>query len=218
MTKEDVLQKVNDYCDEKSYTSETLTDEFKSQFADFFCKKNADADINDEGILDDLHFNLNTAFSATSKGITLKVNEFRVKENNYKEQIAKLSKKPKPTPTDDDASDSNDDDNDSIADELREQLKELQNFKNEQKRNEKFKEVLALAKKGVRQDLHTTLEKYAQDFTVTLDDSSEEQAKKLTNRFQEIFKDSIGNIKPLAPRISEKRDEEFLGSIPKVKI
>lgn len=38
MTKEDVLQKVNDYCNEKSYTNETLTDDFKDKFSDFFAK------------------------------------------------------------------------------------------------------------------------------------------------------------------------------------
>ena len=48
MTTEEVLQKVNDYCSEKSYTSETLTDEFKSQFADFFVKKNGESSIDDE--------------------------------------------------------------------------------------------------------------------------------------------------------------------------
>ena len=105
-----------------------------------------------------------------------------------------------------------------MPDEIKRQLEELESFKNEQKRNEKFKEVLALAKDGVRQDLHSTLEKYAKDFQVSLDEDSKEQAKKLTAKFQDIFKDSIGNIKPLAPSVSIKRDEEFLASIPKVKI
>ena len=100
MTKEDVLQKVNDYCSEKSYTSETLTDEFKSQFSDFFVKRHQDGDINDEGIISELQFNLNTAFSATSKGITLKAKTFEQKESDYKRQIAELSKK-EPTTNDD---------------------------------------------------------------------------------------------------------------------
>ena len=49
-------------------------------------------------------------------------------------------------------------------------------------------------------------------------DFSEEQAKKLFNRFQEIFKDSIGDIKPLAPKQTAKQEEEFLESLPKIKI
>ena len=105
-----------------------------------------------------------------------------------------------------------------LPDNVKQQLVELENFKNEQKRAEKFKEILGIAKKGVRQDLHSTLEKYAQDFAVSLDEESDVQAKKLTARFQDIFKDSIGNIKPLAPSVSVKRDEEYLSSIPKVKI
>lgn len=210
MNKDDVLQKVNDYCSEKSYTSETLTDEFKSQFSDFFVKRHQDADINDEGIISELQFNLNTAFSATSKGITQKAKSFEQKENDYKRQIEELKQKePSQEPIVQQA---------ELPDEIKRQLEELESFKNEQKRNEKFKEVLALAKDGVRQDLHSTLEKYAQDFQVSLDEDSKEQAKKLTAKFQDIFKDSIGNIKPLAPSVSIKRDEEFLASIPKVKI
>lgn len=210
MNKDDVLQKVNDYCSEKSYTSETLTDEFKSQFSDFFVKRHQDADINDESIISELQFNLNTAFSATSKGITQKAKSFEQKENDYKRQIEELKKKePSQEPIVQQA---------ELPDEIKQQLEELESFKNEQKRNEKFKEVLALAKDGVRQDLHSTLEKYAQDFQVSLDEDSKEQAKKLTAKFQDIFKDSIGNIKPLAPSVSIKRDEEFLASIPKVKI
>jgi hypothetical protein len=97
-------------------------------------------------------------------------------------------------------------------------LKELELFKNEQKRNVKYKEVLELAKKGVRQDLHKSFEKYAEGFEVTLDKTSEEQAQSLTSRFQEIFKDSIGDIKPLAPRQTQKREEEYLDSLPKYTI
>ena len=60
MTKEDVLQKANDYCTEKSYT-ETLTDEFKDKFSDFFSKKYQDTDAEDETMIADLKFNLDTA-------------------------------------------------------------------------------------------------------------------------------------------------------------
>ena len=210
MDKEQVLQKVNDYCNEKSYTNETLTDEFKEQFAGFFANRYAESDIEDEKVIADLQFNLNTAFSATSKGITTKVRAFDAKEQDYKRQIEELNKK---------TSDSQDTQQDNgLSDELRQQLAELQSFKNEQKKGEKFKEVLSLAKKNVRQDLHKSLENYAADFSVSVDEPSDEQAKKLTARFQEIFKDSIGDIKPLAPKVIRQRDEEFLGTIPKVKI
>jgi hypothetical protein len=81
-----------------------------------------------------------------------------------------------------------------------------------------FNEIVDLAKKGIRQDLHGSFDTYAKDYEAKLDVTSEEQAKKLTERFQAIFKDSIGDIKPLAPKQIEKRDNEFLDSIPEVKV
>ena len=90
MTKEEVLQKANEYCSEKGYTTETLTDEFKDKFSDFFAKKYAEQSADDETALADLQFNLNTAFSATSKGITMKQKGFEEKENDYKRQIEEL--------------------------------------------------------------------------------------------------------------------------------
>ena len=80
MTKEEVLQKVNDYCNEKSYTEETLTSEFKDKFSEFFAKKySEETAIDAEGILEDIKFNINTAFSATSKGLTSKQKAFETK-------------------------------------------------------------------------------------------------------------------------------------------
>lgn len=210
MNKEEVLQKANDYCNEKGYTNETLTDEFKDKFSDFFAKKYPETDADDESMIADLKFNLNTAFSATSKGITSKQKMFETKEAEYKRQIDELNKKigkPKEEKP-----------KDELSQELKEKLDELEAFKIAQTKQEKFKEVLKLAKKGVREDLHKSLERYAQDFVVNLEEADEEQAKKLATRFQEIFKDSICDIKPLAPKQVQRRDEEFLGSIPKVKI
>ena len=94
MTKEEVLQKVNDYCNEKRYTEETLTSEFKDKFSEFFAKKySEETAIDAEGILEDIKFNIKTAFSATSKGLTSKQKAFETKENEYKNTIAELNKK-----------------------------------------------------------------------------------------------------------------------------
>lgn len=213
MTKEDVLQKVNDYCNEKSYTNETLTDDFKDKFSDFFAKKyDENVTFDEDGVLNDLQFNLNTAFSATSKGITAKAKVFEARENTLKDQIAELNKKLG------NVVDTTTTQEPTISQELQDKLNRLEQFENEQRLNEKLKEVMAIAKKNVRNDLHKSLENYANDFKVTLDETSEEQAKKLTARFQDIFRESIGDIKPLAPQVTRKRDEEFLTTIPKVKI
>ena len=209
MTKEEALQKVNDYCNEKSYTEETLTSEFKDKFSEFFAKKySEETAIDAEGILEDIKFNINTAFSATSKGLTSKQKAFETKENEYKNTIAELNKKigkPQEKIVE-------------LPDEVKQQLAELEKFKDAKSKKDKFDEIVKLAKKGIRPDLYTSFEKYAQEYDVTLDSTSEEQAKKLTARFQEIFKDSIGDIKPLAPKVSQKRDEEFVASIPKVQV
>jgi hypothetical protein len=157
----------------------------------------------------DLKFNLDTAFSATSKCITSKQKAFEDKENEYKNQIAeltkKLEKKPKTTEP-------------KIPQELQDKLDRLEAFELAQRKQNKYKAVLELAKKGVREDLHKSFEKYASDFAVNLDETDEEQAKKLTNRFQDIFKDSIGDIKPLAPKQTQKMEDEFLANVPKVKV
>ena len=210
MTKEEVLQKANEYCTEKAYTSETLTDEFKDKFSDFFSKKYPDTTDDDEAMLADLKFNLDTAFSATSKGVTAKQKAFEEKENEFKRQIDELNKKLEKKPKVERQVE--------IPKELQDKLDELEKFKDAQRKQEKYKAVLALAKKGVREDLHKSFENYAADFVVSLDETDEEQAKKLTTRFQDIFKDSIGDIKPFAPKQTQKQEQEFLESLPKIKV
>lgn len=212
MTKDEVLQKANEYCGEKGYNEETLTTEFKDKFADFFSKKHQDADIGDEDVVKDLEFNLNTAFSAASKGITSKQKAYDELVEQHKRELEELKKKG-------DGSTKKTKEEPKIPKELQEKLDRLEQFEIDAKRKEKSAEVLALAKKNVRTDLHKSLENYANDFAVTLDEESEEQAKKLTERFQAIFKDSIGSVKPLAPKSSNtKRDEDILAEIPKVGV
>ena len=210
MTKEDVLKKVNDYCNEKSYTESTLTEAFKDKFADHFQMLNPDGDVDDEQTLASMKFALNTAFSSASAAITEKIKAFETKETEFKSQIEELKKKivtptHKPTET-------------TIPDEVKEQLAELEKFKNEQSKQEKFKNIIALAKQSIRKDLHKSFETYVSDYQVELTASDEDQAKKLTNRFQEIFKDSIGDIKPLAPKQTQKQEEEYIESLPKIKV
>ena len=209
MTKEEVLQKANDYCNEKSYNESTLTPEFKDKFAVFFSKKYPETNADDETMIADLKFNLDTAFSATSRGITSKQKAFENRENELKTQIEELTKK---------LGDDHDDDKKKLPKELQEKLDRLEQFEIENRKKDKLVEVIGLAKKNVREDLSKSFETFASDFEVSLEQSSEEQAKKLTDRFQEIFKDTIGDIKPLAPKVTQKREEEFFASMPKIKI
>ena len=208
MTKEEALQKVNDYCNEKSYTNATLTDGFKEKFAEHFAKRYPDASADDETAIADMKFAINSAFSGASAIITNKTKEFETKENDYKSQIEELNKKITPTKPKEV----------QIPKELQDQLNELKKFKDEQFKQEKLKNILKLAKEGVRQDLQASFDKFAKEYEVKLDKEDKEQADALVAKFQDIFKDTIGDIKPLAPKQTQKRDEEYLASIPKVKI
>lgn len=210
MTKEEVLQKANDYCTEKAYTTETLTDDFKEKFSEFFAKRFPDAEQDDENAIAALKFDLDTAFSATSKGLTSKQKAFEEKETEYKNQIAELTKKL--------GKKGGKDEELKIPKELQEQLDELKEFKNAEAKKNKFKNIVDIAKESIRQDLHKSFETYAKSYNVELEKEDKEQAKTLVAQFQEIFQDSIGDIKPLAPKQIQKRDEEFLASIPKVKV
>lgn len=211
MTIEEVLQKVNDYCGEKSYTEATLPESFRTKFAEHFVKANAEGDINDETLLGNMKFALNTAFSSASVLATVKAQEFTTKESELNKQIeelkAKLGQTPQPQPVPP-----------AIPKEIQDKLDRLESYEKEGRKKEKIEEVLKLAKKNVRTDLHASFEKFASDYTVDVDEDSEAQAKKMTERFQEIFMDTIGDIKPLAPRVSRQRDEETIASIPKVTI
>ncbi len=210
MTKEEVLQKVNDYCNEKSYTEETLTGDFKDKFSEFFAKKYDEGTaIDADGILDDIKFNINTAFSATSKGLTSKQKAFETKENEYKNQIAELNKKlgkntePKPF---------------EISKELQDQIDELKAYKNEEAKKSKFKSIVEIAKKKVRGDLHNSFEKYAKTYNVSLDKDDAEQADSIVKSFQEIFKDSIGDIRPYTPKQIQQQEDDIINGVKKVEL
>ena len=210
VTKEKVLESMNTYCTERKYGSETLTDGFKEKFSNFFVKKYESKDVEEEDMIADLHFNLDTAFNASVDINAALKSEYETKENTYKTQIEELNKKLEKKPKQEKVVE--------IPKELQDKLDRLERFEDEQRKQEKYKSVLELAKKGVREDLHKSFEKYAADFAVNLDETDDEQAKKLTARFQDIFKDSIGDIKPLAPKQTQKQEKEFIESIPKVKV
>ena len=208
MTKEDVLQKANEYCNEKSYTEETLTSEFKGKFSEYFAKRYADKEIDDT-VIAEIKFNLDTAFSATSKGLTAKQKAFEAKENEYQKQIEELKKKTKTT---------QEPPKFELPKEVQERLDRLEKFEKEERVTKQKKEILSAAKQNVRADLHESFEKFAEDFNVSLDESIEKQAEKLVDRFQDIFRGTLGNIKPLSPKQQSKADEDVFAGIKKIKV
>lgn len=209
MTKEEVLQRANDYCNERSYDESTLTTEYKDKFADFFAKKYPETAIDDEAALADMKFVLDSAKSAASKGRASLQHEFESKENDYKTQIAELNKK---------LGRKNEPPKFEVPKELQDQLDELKKYKNEEVKKTKFASIMDIAKKGIRQDLHKSFETFATGTNVDLEKADKEQADALVSRFQEIFKDSIGDIKPLAPQQIRKNDEAVLSGLKRVKV
>ena len=209
MTKEECLQRVNDYCNERSYDESTLTHDFKDKFADFFSKKYPDVAIDDESALADLKFNLDTAKSAASKGRASLQQGFESKENDFKNQIAELNKKLGKKTVEKTF---------EIPKEVQDQLDELKTFKDREAKKEKYNNVMELAKKGIRQDLHKSFEAFANGTEVDLAKADKDQADALVKRFQEIFKDTIGDIKPLAPQQTKQRDADVMSSLKRIKV
>ena len=208
VTKETVLESMNTYCTERKYGSENLTDGFKEKFSNFFVKKYEGKDVEEEEMVADLHFNLDTAFSASVDINSSLKTSFETKENEYKNQIAELNKKlgrKEPQKFE-------------VPKELQDQLDELKKYKNEEVKKTKFASIMELAKKGIRQDLHKSFETFATGTNVDLEKADKEQADALVSRFQEIFKDSIGDIKPLAPQQVRKNDEAVLSGLKRVKV
>lgn len=209
VTKETVLESMNTYCTERKYGSENLTDGFKEKFSNFFVKKYEGKDVEQEEMIADLHFNLDTAFSASVDINSSLKTSFETKEKEYKNQIAELNKK---------LGRNNEPPKFEVPKELQDQLDELKRYKNEEVKKTKFASIMDIAKKGIRQDLHKSFETFANGTNVDLEKTDKEQADALVTRFQEIFKDSIGDIKPLAPQQVRKNDEAVLSGLKRVKV
>ena len=212
VTKEQVLESMNTYCTERKYGSEALTDGFKEKFSNFIVKKYEGKDVEEADFTADLHFNLDTAFSASIDLKNALTSQFTTKENDYKNQITELNKKianPQQQQQQQQL---------ELPEDVKQQLAELQQFKTEQSKQEKRKTIMELAKKNVRQDLHGSFDNYASDFEVQLDKDDKEQADALVAKYQKVMQPTYGDIKPLAPRQVQKRDEEILDSIKEVKV
>ena len=209
VTKDSVLESINTYCTERKYGSENLTDGFKEKFSNFFVKKYEGKDVEEAEMVADLHFNLDTAFSASVDINSALKSSFETKKTEYENQIAELNKK---------LGKKNETPQFQVPKELQDQLDELKKYKNEEVKKTKFASIMDIAKKGIRQDLHKSFETFANGTNVDLEKTDKEQADALVSRFQEIFKDSIGDIKPLAPQQVRKNDEAVLSGLKRVKV
>jgi len=212
ISKDEVLQKVNDYCTEKQYTlDESFRDKFSEKFA---AANNGDSlSIDDEGIGSSIRFNLDTAFSAASKGIEKESVKWKKKEGEYKEKIANFEK-PDPNKKTIEVSP----ETTEIPKEIQDELTALKEFRESQQKRDKRGRILAIAKKSVREDLHRDLEKVFDYMDVDYAKEDGDIAKTLSERFMDLFKDKIGDIRPKSPESSSKKYEELTKGMQKVKI
>lgn len=210
-TQAEVLEKVGTYCTEKQYT---LDDNFRSQFSNKFAEANADADINDENISKSINFALDTAFSAASKGIEAQKkawDEEKIKLNSEIEKLKKDPNKGLETKKDEDKKF-------ELPDDIKEKLNKLDAYEDRVTKQEKRAEVLELAKKGVREDLHSNLNDLLEMTSLDYTKESKDLAKMLTDNFAKLYKNNIGDIKPSSPEHKEKKLSDIIDSVPKVTI
>ena len=206
----DVLQKVDDYCTEKQYT---LDDSFRSQFSEKFVGANADADVNDENVLKSIKFNLDTAFSATSKGIKSKEETWKQKEADYLKQIEEAKKSSKG-----DVKPPKVKGESELPEEVMKKLEELDKFKSASEKQEKRAEILAAARRSVREDLHDELSDILDMMTIDYTKDSKALADELSAKVTKIFKNKIGDVRPKSAESKSKRMEDIIGSVGTVKI
>jgi len=208
-TQAEVLQKVSDYCTEKQYT---LNDDFRSKFSEKFAGAYADADVNDEKTLDHIKFNLDTAFSAASKEIKLKDEVWKTEKADYLKQIEALGKahegkKEKPEKVES-----------TIPEEIKKELEELKRYQAEGQKREKRANVLKLAQKNVREDLHGNLEDVFNIMEIDYSKDESELAKELNANFTKIYKGKIGDVRPQLSQNTKRSYEDILKNLPKVNV
>ena len=201
----EVLEKVGSYCTEKQYT---LDDSFRSQFSNKFAAANPDADINDENILKSIKFNLDSAFSATSKGIEAQKKGWDEEKAKLTSEIEKLKKAPTKK------EEKKGEEQFELPEDIKQRLSKLEAIEERTYRQEKRAEVLELAKKGVREDLQGNLEDLLDMTSLDYTKESKDLAKQLNENFAKLYKNNIGDIKPSSPERKTRRVEDILNSVP----
>jgi len=207
---EEVLQKVNDYCNEKSYT---LDDSFRTKFSEKYATANTEADLTDENVLNSIKFNLDTAFSAASKGIEAKEKTWKEKEAEYLKKI-ESSKDGIKADTDTGKEESSA----VIPTEIKDKLEQLEKLQLDGQKREKRANVLKLAQKNVREDLHNDLEVVLDIMKMDYSKDEKDLANDLNENFTKLYKGKIGTVKPASPEASKKKIEEMLANLPKVNV
>ena len=188
-----------------------MNDDFRSQFSDKFSAANPEADINDENILNSIKFNLDTAFSAASKGIEAEKKKWETEKTKLNGEIENLKKNQPEGKT---PKNKVEEKNLELPEDVKKDLNELKTFKEKQLQQEKRAEVLELAKKNVRQDLYENLSTLLDMSTFDYSKDTKDLAKQLNENFTKLYKNNIGDIRPASPETKNKKVSEILDSVP----
>ena len=188
MNKEEVLQKVGEICETHKYNLEdTFRDKFSEKFVESYNGVELDADSADKI----LGITLQTAYAAKSQSLANAQKAYEAKEAELKTEIEKLKAKGGMPPIKE-----KDGEGFKLPEEIQKQLDDLKEWKTSQNKNTKMEEVIQIAKKSIREDLHPSFVKYFSKQGIDINLSSDELAKKAISDFSDIFTDTIGDIKP----------------------
>lgn len=107
-----------------------------------------------------------------------------------------------------------------IPKEIKDKLDRLERFESEQRETQHREEVVKKAKEKIRTDLHRSFDAFVKDRAIDANGEAGAQAEALVKTFSEVFKDSIGDIRPFVPfsQKTAQQEKELIDSLPKIKI
>ena len=216
IAKEEILQNVNSYCEERKYS---LPDAFKDNFAQHFSETYKDGDIKDVNLLSNLKFNVDTAAAAKMKGLEGESEVWKNKEANYLKTIEELKKKPEET----NGKDKKDGDKDKkvvadLPDDVKKELEAFKTFRMSEEIKTKRKNIIKLSEGKIREDLLPSFKTFVSKIPISLDTDDTILSTKAVSDFSDIYKSSIGDIAPLASSGKTRNDDDILKGIKKITI
>lgn len=210
--KEEILEKVNQLCEEHKFD---FNETFKDKFAETFAGKFAETAIEDETLSTAIELSIIESGHARKNAFSESTKQWEAKEAEYQAKLKELegeggSKKPSKKETKKEEFE--------LPEEYKAKLDAFNKWKQEQEEETQRSKIYEAAKKNVREDLHDSLKKYMGKQSISLTASVEDEAKRIVSDYQDVFKDTIGETKPLASGGKAMKPEDYFKDLPKIKI
>lgn len=199
MEKEEILKQVNDICDTHKFN---LVDANKEKFVDKMIERTdfTAENFDNDKFKSDLEFMLESSFHFQSGKLAQEAAEWKKKEQDY---LKKINQKPKADVELPKV---------ELSEDVKSALEEIQNFKNEKLATQKRSEVMKESLKKIREDLHDDFKLFFEDEQIDATKDASELANHYTARFQKLFKNKVGDVKPLS---SDSRGNSFMDYLDK---